>query len=170
MRLRRFLFFPISLQGLRIQDCIFWTVCFRFSSSDRSLFLFGEVRRIYLKFYLIFNKFFIISSGLWVLLDLKLYPEDGKFSAWASLVSSCQHVFVFLIIWWPFCFISSDDTLKLWGNKIRVHVDVHMFHCLGKCRRGHFRLVKHLSSLFLSSSRSTKVASYMRRAINLIFY
>ena len=29
-----------------------------------------------------------MSLGLWVLLDLKLYPEDQKTSAWASLVSS----------------------------------------------------------------------------------
>lgn len=34
--------------------------------------------------------FFISITGLWVLLDLKLYPEDPKASAWASSVSYCD--------------------------------------------------------------------------------
>lgn len=38
-------------------------------------------------FYFRSNKIiFLLRLGLWVLLDLKLFPEDLKTSAWASLV------------------------------------------------------------------------------------
>jgi hypothetical protein len=60
----------------------------RYSLSDHLLSSFGEVcfrssflylsKRLNLK---------IISKGLWVLLDITLYPENQTLSAWASLVS-----------------------------------------------------------------------------------
>lgn len=117
-----------------------------------------------------------------MLLDLKLFPEDQKTSAWASLVSFRQHIFICLNQIMTLRLISADSVLN--QNRIcRKMTSEFMlmftcfccpFVCVTQCTTRSFRLSSVL--LFLSRVRRDQMpfigvccVTIYSRAINLIF-